>query len=329
MGGEVLDRDRHPGADHAAGQRVLEPQPGHGLGIHRHPGDHLEGEVVHTISRHHPGHVGSRELPCPVRHDLQRVDPRGRLREQAGDLRGRRQPPFATRRLLVEPGVLDGHAGGGREGGDDPFVLVGEVGLADLLGQVEVPEDLVPDPHRHPEERAHGRVVRREAVRRGVLGDVVQPQRLGLVDDQSQQPVTDRQVADLLHLRRGHSVGDEQAEPLARPVAEDTEGGVLRAGQVAGDLHDPLQQRVQGQVGGHRAEGLEQQLPALALVEHAVHPTEDLPQQVVELGPAQRRPTLVVAESVAHSGQSFRCLLAKIAAWVRLSRFSLASIDET
>ena len=136
----------------------------------------------------------------------------------------------------------------------------------------------------------------------------------------------DRQVADLLHLRGSHAVGDEQPQPLPRRVAEDAQGGVLRAGQVAGDLHDPPQQLVQGQVGGHRPDRLEQQLPALALVEHAVHPAEDLAQQVVELRAASVGGALVAGPA---TGQSLRCLLAKIAAWVRLSRFSLASIEET
>ena len=245
----------------------------------------------------HPRDVGPRELPRPVRHDLQGVGAAGRLGEQTGDLRRRRQPALPASRLLVEPGVLDGHAGRGRERGDDPLVLLGEVALADLLGQVEVAEHLVPDPHRHPEERPHRRVVRREAVRRGVLGDVVQPQRLGPVDDQPEQPVPDRQVADLLHLGgvMPWVMNSRSRSPGA--VAEDTQGGVLRAGQVAGDLHDPPQQLVQGQVGGHRPDRLEQQLPALALVEHAVHPAEDLAQQVVELGAAQRRRPPLVAGS--------------------------------
>jgi hypothetical protein len=41
-----------------------------------------------------------------------------------------------------------------------------------------------------------------EAVRRRVLGDVVEAQRLGTVDDQAQQAVAGRQVADVVHLHR-------------------------------------------------------------------------------------------------------------------------------
>ena len=104
-----------------------------------------------------------------------------------------------------------------------------------LLGQVEVAEHLVADPHGHPEERAHRRVVRREAVRRRVRGDLVQPQRLGAVDDQAQQPVTFRQVADLDHHLVGHAVVDERAQPSRLTAAEDAERGVLRVDQRAGD----------------------------------------------------------------------------------------------
>ena len=52
---------------------------------------------------------------------------------------------------------------------DELLVDVGEHVAAGLLGEVEVAEHLVADQDRHPEERRHRRVVRREAVAVGVL----------------------------------------------------------------------------------------------------------------------------------------------------------------
>ena len=58
--------------------------------------------------------------------------------------------------------------------------------------------------------------------------------------------------------------------------------------QLAGDLDDPLQHAVEGQVGGDADHGVEQQ-PEPALVrDHLVDPFEELAQQVVEPGGGQR-----------------------------------------
>ena len=61
---------------------------------------------------------------------------------------------------------------------DELLVLLGEVLAAGLLGQVEVAVGDAAQQDRHAEERAHRRMVRREADRARVLRDqVVEPQR--------------------------------------------------------------------------------------------------------------------------------------------------------
>ena len=89
-------------------------------------------------------------------------------------------------------------AGRGREADHELLVDVGEHLGGRLVGQVEVAEDLVAHPDRHAQERSHRRVVGREAEAVGVLAQVGQPQRLGVDDEQAEDPVPLGQVADEL-----------------------------------------------------------------------------------------------------------------------------------
>ena len=139
--------------------------------------------------------------------------PESARRQECRDLRGRREPALPPRGLVVQPGVLDRDARRGGEGDHDLLVRDGEVVPADLLGEVEVAEHPVPDADRHAEERRHRRVVVGEAVRRGVLVDVVQSERLRVVDQQSEHAVPARQVADLGDQTLGHAVVDEGPQP--------------------------------------------------------------------------------------------------------------------
>ena len=74
--------------------------------------------------------------------------------------------------LGVEPGVLDRDAGSRGQADDQLLVDVAEHVGRPLVGEVEVAEELVTYPDRHPEERAHRRVTRWEAVAVRVLGEV-------------------------------------------------------------------------------------------------------------------------------------------------------------
>ena len=61
-------------------------------------------------------------------------------------------------------------------------------------------------------------MVGREAVGRGVRGDVVQPERLRLVDEEPEEPVPAGQLPDLGVLGVADAVVDERAERSSGPV---------------------------------------------------------------------------------------------------------------
>ena len=83
-----------------------------------------------------------------------------------------------------------------REHLDEPLVVLGELGRADLVGEVEVADRRALDRHGHAEERAHRRMVGREAELSRVRGDVADAERPALADDQAEQAVTRRQRPD-------------------------------------------------------------------------------------------------------------------------------------
>ena len=62
------------------------------------------------------------------------------------------------------------------------LVVLFERLTAGLLGQIKVAEHLVPDAHRNAEEGPHRRVVGGKTDGCRVAGDVVKPDRFGVVD---------------------------------------------------------------------------------------------------------------------------------------------------
>ena len=131
-----------------------------------------------------PRDVGAGHFARSIGHRLEGVTVGSRVGEQCGDLRGRREPVLTVRRLFVESCVLDGDARRGGERNDDFFVFLGEVAGTGFLGEVEVAEHPVADPDGDSEERGHRWVMLGEAVGRGVRGDLVEPNRLRVVDQQ-------------------------------------------------------------------------------------------------------------------------------------------------
>ena len=83
---------------------------------------------------------------------------------------------------LVQLRVLDRDRGLRGQQRDDLLVVLAEVALAVLLAQVEVAEGDAAQLHRNAQERAHRRVPGRKADRRGMLGQIVQPQHLLIVN---------------------------------------------------------------------------------------------------------------------------------------------------
>ncbi len=176
--------------------------------------------------------------------------------QRGGDLAGRLQPALPAAGLLEQAGVLDGHPGGGGQRLHDDLVVGGEVAAAAFLGQVQVAEHLVPDPHRHAQEGVHRGVVGREAVGVHVLADVVQPDRARVPDQGAEHAAPGRQVADPLP---GGLVDARVDELLQHPVGSDhAERRVLRVGQPRGRLGDLPQRRRQLQSGPDRHDRLEQ-----------------------------------------------------------------------
>ena len=125
------------------------------MGVHelRLTGRHRERRQVGAGQR--------QRLPGDQLQHLGGLGPRQQL---AGDLGRGPQPAPLPAGFLIQAGVVDRHARGGRERDHQRLVLLVELSPALLLGEVEVAVDLLPDPDRHAEERPHGRMPRREAV---------------------------------------------------------------------------------------------------------------------------------------------------------------------
>ena len=152
-----------------------------------------------------------------------------------------------ARRGLVQTRVLDRDGRLRREERDDVLVLLGELAVG-LLGQVQVPVGDAAEHDRHPQERRHRRVVRREADRVRMLGEAAEAQGLRVADEHSEDAAPARTVADLplgLLVDAGH----EEALEACPGGVDHTERRVARAGQPRRRLHDPLEHGVEGQLG--------------------------------------------------------------------------------
>ena len=174
--------------------------------------------------------------------------------ERARDLRRRLEAAVRALELVaaladvaVQPGVVDRDR---RPVGEDDgrvLVLLGE--LADrLLGQVEVAPHLAADDDRHAEEGVHRRMRQREPVRLGVRADVGQSQRLRVVDQHPEHAAPMREVADRAVRLLVDALGEELVEQLA-PLVEHADRGVPRAGQLLGEVEQPIEHRVGIQLG--------------------------------------------------------------------------------
>ena len=96
--------------------------------------------------------------------------------------------------------------------------LVRERGAVSLLGQVQVAVGDSAQQDRNAEERAHRWMVRREADRARIVGEVVEAQRLGVVDQRAEDATASWELADRI-LRLGIDAGDD--EPLERLASWD------------------------------------------------------------------------------------------------------------
>ena len=117
----------------------------------------------------------------------------------------------------------------------------------------------------------HRRMVRREADRARVAGEVVEAQRPRVLDQDTQDPAAARKVADRRPGRVVEPVGHEPLE-LAAGAVDHAERRVARAGQLGGDPDERLQDGVERQLRGDRDAGLDERAPSVVAV-HARHST--------------------------------------------------------
>ncbi len=201
----------------------------------------LHGERVGAGHGHrHHGEGGAGDLAGPLGDQQQGRAAFTAGHQAVGDLGVGLQPALPQPGFLVEAGVVDGDPGGDREGRQDGLVLLVELLTAALLGQVQVAEDLVAHADRDAEEGVHRRVVRREAVGGGVIGEFGYPQRLGVADQLAEDAVALRVVADAGDLLVADADGVEGGQPRA-VRADHPEGGVTGVHERRGGLHDAVQ----------------------------------------------------------------------------------------
>ena len=107
-------------------------------------------------------------------------------------------------------------------------------------------------------------MVRRKADRARVVGDLVQPQRLGVRDEGAEDPASARQLADLVRLLLIDSRVDEALEALATLV-DHAKGRVAGAGQGSRRLGELQQQGIERQLRAERNAGLDEAAEALTV----------------------------------------------------------------
>ena len=83
-----------------------------------------------------------------------------------------------------------------------------------------------------------------------------QPERLGLVDQQPEDPAAAGQLADLGVLLGADAVHDEVRQLAVG--ADHAQGAVLGTGELARRHHDPVEHVVHVEVGAHRDDGVQQ-----------------------------------------------------------------------
>src|SRR5919106_1193731 len=151
----------------------------------------------------------------------------------------RPRPSSAISSRTLSPGALDGDPGVEGERFDQRLVIVAELGCILLVGEVQAPDDLAGDSDGHPQERVHRRVVGREAVALRMRGDGPNPVRAVLADDQAQQDMATRQIADGASLVGADPAGDELGDQAL--IVDDAERRVLGGDQLADAVDDQLQ----------------------------------------------------------------------------------------
>jgi hypothetical protein len=200
-------------------------------------GDHLQDRLDVVRARDGAGDVGRR---------TQRFHGLGELRALALDIAVPACVVDRDRCVLGEQQYL-------------LLVLVGELGAALLLGQVEVSERNAVEHHWNTEERLHPWVIDREPVGMGVATDVGHAQRRRVIDQLSEHAAAGRQRTDPLAAVVVDPEGQESRELLPR-VVQHPECRVPRARQLACGLQHSSQYHLGIEVGEDRADYAEESI---------------------------------------------------------------------
>jgi hypothetical protein len=93
--------------------------------------------------------------------------------------------------------------------------------------------------HRHPQEPVHRRMSWWEADGTGIVGEVLESNRVGIIDQRTEEAPALGKVADGRHLLGRHPDVDECLETAM--LGNDTECAVPGIHELDGRLHDSLQ----------------------------------------------------------------------------------------
>ena len=133
-------------------------------------------------------------------------------------------------------------------------------------------------------------MVRRESHRCGVLGDVVQPNGLGVVYQHAEDAQALGQVAD----RLPHCLVDSLVDELDKLmiVAADAQGAILRVNQLDGGVHDGAKRLIELQPRRDHQHGVKESVEPIAtfddLLDAVLNFSQKLPQPQLRQRVTQR-----------------------------------------
>ena len=138
---------------------------------------------------------------------------------------------------LIKARVLDSVGCVGSEQFHNGLIGLGEFASAQLIREVEVPQLFAFVDDGHAQKTGHRRMIGRESDRAWVLPDAAQAKRSAFVQDDTQDAVTPRAVADHGFFFGGHPAGDEFDQRFTGLIRH-TQRGILRIGQPGRSLYN-------------------------------------------------------------------------------------------
>jgi hypothetical protein len=172
--------------------------------------------------------------------------------------------------LFVHPGVVDGEARVAGKGFDELLVIDAERHPVALVGQVQPADGSALDTDRHAKEGRHGRVPGRESHAASVGPDVLDAQRLAILDHDAKETSSLWLPSDGLAFLLADAGGDESLEVTV--IVKDAERGVSRTSDgtyaVDDDLEDTFERELLADRDRGSIEGLE---PSLSFFRRVFH----------------------------------------------------------